>query len=191
MYRQYIIGRLRYKDCEDGLEDANGLALPDGVPLMPNHASRFASIEDRFPRWFDPTHYDEYDRWAYDKWDNDKNDNASVFTFENRCAQAPDIYTLMKRRYATIVEDDECRENSKEVMEADGYRNDEDYSAIFGSNHRPRSGGRSYGAGAFGTLVSDPRCTFGRQRMSVDTLAIQKADLLPSEAVMKLSLIHI
>jgi hypothetical protein len=138
----------------------------------------FASVRAYHKRWFRDAHYDEYDRWAHFKWKKSREEGARV-----EAQQAlPDLYTLMKRRHKLVVEADECREEAHAFavfastrMREGGetyaeWRANGDYVQTYETDgarqnvHRPASGGRSYGAGAYTTLEHDPYCTFGRQR---------------------------
>jgi hypothetical protein len=142
---------------------ARHVQLKEGAP--------FAAIETHHPLWFRATHYDEYDRWAHDKWRmTSAYDAAFPFSFENRRDAMPDLYTLMKRRHKTVIEADECRERvlTRGSDEADDNTYESETWARTGevvrNVHKPRSGGKSYGAGAYRALRYDPYCTFGRQR---------------------------
>jgi hypothetical protein len=134
----------------------------------------FASIQAHHKRWFRDVHYDEYDRWAHRKWAKSGEEGEG----QKAQAELPDLYTLMKRRHKLAIEADECREEMyafEDFMSetrvgtyaqwrANGYANE--YETVNGVQnvHRPSSGGRSYGAGAYTALKHDPYCTFGRQR---------------------------
>jgi hypothetical protein len=146
-------------------------AWPVYVRHMRNAKSiPFASVQRFYPLWFRSAHYDEYDRWAHGKWYRFWGvQNGSP---EERASQSPDLYTLMKRRYRRAVEADECYEATTPLPDQDDdqdrllYRTE----TVLGSGttirnvHRPRSGGQSYGGGAFRTLRYDPHYTCGRQR---------------------------
>ena len=142
---------------------ARHVQLKEGAP--------FASIETHHPLWFRATHYDEYDRWAHDKWRTTSlYDAATAFSFENRRDAMPDLYTLMKRRHKTVIEADECRERvltrGRDEADDDTYESEtwSHNGEVVRNVHKPRSGGKSYGAGAYRALRYDPYCTFGRQR---------------------------
>lgn len=141
--------------------------------------ARFASVQAHHKRWFRDAHYDEYDRWAYFKWAKSWQSSKDTHAYEHALAEMPDLYTLMKRRHKMAMENDECYEEQLAFERAD--RNEASYAEQRsryaetyetddvarppGYNvHRPSSGGRSYGAGAYTTLKHDPYCTFGRQR---------------------------
>tara|TARA_Y100000389_G_scaffold204411_1_gene256795 strand:- start:1498 stop:3711 length:2214 start_codon:yes stop_codon:yes gene_type:complete len=129
----------------------------------------FAAIEPHHPLWFRATHYDEYDRWAHDKWRVESSYGAvTAFNYDNRRDEMPDLYTLMKRRHKTVVEADECRERvlTRGNDEADDakYEGERVDDTVIRNIRKPRSGGKSYGAGAYRALRYDPYCTFGRQR---------------------------
>jgi len=144
-------------------------------PVYVRHARNaesipFASVQRFYPLWFRNAHYDEYDRWAHGKWHPVEGERNG--TPKERASQSPDLYTLMKRRYRSAVEADECYEVKERLSETEE-RHDfilfqtavmEGTGNTVEHVHRPRSGGKSYGGGSFRTLQHDPYYTCGRER---------------------------
>jgi hypothetical protein len=121
-------------------------------------------------RWFDPKHYDEFDRCGYLKWQEAGVGPAKGITVESRKAYSPDLYTLLKRRHVEEIVDDEEREHRDNLL---GIKQ-ETYEQIFepdgahvplgrdrNDDHHTR---RAYGAGAYKVDAVVNERDFGRGR---------------------------
>ena len=150
-------------------------AWPVYKRAVANPPLNFASIVPYFPGWFRDVHYDEYDRWAYMKWKNDttNKNNERDKAAKKMASQSPDIYTLMKRRHKLEMQADECKEAFRPETTPPGdyeatYEQERQgapaFDIVISNVRKPRSGGRTYGAGAYRAPMYDPYCAFGRQR---------------------------